>query len=236
MELSKIVEIWKTKLLARIAQDHSAIDITPEQLISQIFQHDPSEDQKYSKWILQTYVNNVIHYFEDFSKTKHALMVFLKHKNSFPLEQRDIQKFKSLSKLEDFVEPFLETKTGRGEKKELSEEVKKETQFVYRGSEGIILTPLTKKASIFWGQHTMWCTSATVAKNYFEEYNKKGPLFVILPKDGTKWQFHLQSSQLMDVLDEEVKLKWFNNKYPWVFENLEFSEEMKTEWRCYSIH
>ncbi len=42
-------------------------------------------------------------------------------------------------------------------------------------------------------------------------------MYVILPNDGSEYQFHLMSGQLMDVNDNSVDFNEFKDKYPWVF-------------------
>jgi hypothetical protein len=126
--------------------------------------------------------------------------------------------------LETLVEPFEDVKSGKEEKRELSANIKSQTKVIYNGSQGKILVPLTQEASMFWGQGTKWCTAAN-KDNMFDEYNKDGHLYIILMNNGEKYQFHLQSGQLMDVRDDEVNFDDFNKKYPWVFQNIKFTEE-----------
>lgn len=89
-----------------------------------------------------------------------------------------------------------------------------------------IVIPETTEASNFFGRGTRWCTAATGAHNYFEEYNKQGPLYIIIFKgeDGKKWQFHPPSGSFMDARDEEIPAKDVLNcdelqhSFPWAAE------------------
>jgi ethanolamine utilization microcompartment shell protein EutS len=223
IDLDKTIAKYGNQLETRIKTDHSAPkDIS--QIIQRIINADPTPNKKYVQWLIRTYLNSGIRYLEDLGRTNAALILFDKNKIRLPVEQRDINKIKSLSDLESLVEPFEDVKSGKEEKRELSANIKSQTKIIYNGSQGKILVPLTQEASMFWGQGTKWCTAAAKS-NMFNYYNKDGNLYIILMNNGEKYQFHLQSGQLMDVRDDEVDFEEFNKKYPWVFQNIKFTEE-----------
>jgi len=223
LDLNKTLSVWGDKLQQRNMSDRNKLQ--PKEIINKIIDADPTKNQQYSLWIIQTYINKGINYLEDLSRVYNALTLFNKFKNKLPINQRDIQKIKKLSELENLVDQFKEVKTGKEVKQNISDEIKKQTKIIYNGQEGKIIIPLTKEASCYLGQNTRWCTAATESENMFNDYNNEGPLYIILPKDGTKWQFHLQSEQLMDEQDDEVDFYEFDNMYPWVFNNIKFSEK-----------
>jgi len=223
LDLNKTLFVWGDKLQQRNMSDHNKYP--PKEIINKIIDSDPTKNQQYSLWIIQTYINKGINYLEDLSRVYNALILFNKFKNKLPINQRDIQKIKKLSELENLVDQFKETKTGKEVKQNISDEIKKQTKIIYNGQEGKILIPLTEESSCFWGKNTRWCTASTETENLFNDYNKDGPLYIILPNDNTKWQFHFQSAQLMNEQDEEIDFNKFNKKYPWVFKNIKFSEE-----------
>jgi hypothetical protein len=223
IDLDKTIAVYGKQLETRIKTDHSAPkDIS--QIIQRIINADPTPNKKYVQWMIRAYLSSGIRYLEDLSRTNAALILFDKNKVRLPVEQRDINKIKSLPDLETLVEPFEDVKSGKEEKRELSANIKSQTKVIYNGSQGKILVPLTQEASMFWGQGTKWCTAAN-KNNMFDEYNKDGHLYIILMNNGEKYQFHLQSGQLMDVKDVKVDFKEFNKKYPWVFQNIKFTEE-----------
>jgi hypothetical protein len=223
VDLDKTIAKYGKQLESRIKTDHSAPkDIS--QIIQRIINADPTPNKKYVQWMIRAYLSSGIRYLEDLSRTNAALILFDKNKVRLPVEQRDINKIKSLPDLETLVEPFEDVKSGKEEKRELSANIKSQTKVIYNGSQGKILVPLTQEASMFWGQGTKWCTAAN-KNNMFDEYNKDGHLYIILMNNGEKYQFHLQSGQLMDVKDVKVDFKEFNKKYPWVFQNIKFTEE-----------
>jgi hypothetical protein len=223
IDLDKTIAVYGKQLEPRIKTDHSAPkDLN--QIVQKFINADPTPNKKYVQWMIRTYLNSGIRYLEDLSRTNAALILFDKNKIRLTVEQRDINKIKSLSDLESLVEPFEDVKSGKEEKRELSANIKSQTKIIYNGSQGKILVPLTKEASMFWGQGTKWCTAAN-KDNMFDNYNKDGHLYIILMNNGEKYQFHLSSAQLMDVKDDEVDFEEFNKKYPWVFKNIKFTEE-----------
>jgi hypothetical protein len=223
IDLDKTIAVYGKQLEPRIKTDHSAPkDLN--QIIQKFINADPTPNKKYVQWMIRTYLSSGIRYLEDLSRTNAALILFDKNKIRLTVEQRDINKIKSLSDLESLVEPFEDVKSGKEEKRELSANIKSQTKVIYNGSQGKILVPLTKEASMFWGQGTKWCTAAN-KDNMFDNYNKDGHLYIILMNNGEKYQFHLSSAQLMDVKDDEVDFEEFNKKYPWVFQNIKFTEE-----------
>lgn len=60
--------------------------------------------------MINTYLKNGINYIEDLDRTRYALELYHKFKHKLPLEQRDINRIKYLSDLEDIVEQFKEQK------------------------------------------------------------------------------------------------------------------------------
>jgi hypothetical protein len=223
IDLDKTIAVYGKQLEPRIKTDHSAPKDL-KQIVQKFINADPTPNKKYVQWMIRTYLNSGIRYLEDLSRTNAALILFDKNKIRLTVEQRDINKIKSLSDLESLVEPFEDVKSGKEEKRELSANIKSQTKIIYNGSQGKILVPLTKEASMFWGQGTKWCTAAN-KDNMFDNYNKDGHLYIILMNNGEKYQFHLSSAQLMDVKDDEVDFNEFNKTYPWVFKNIKFTEE-----------
>ena len=81
---------------------------------------------------------------------------------------------------------------------------KLEGQFKVLGSTSTysVIQPLTFEAERYFGSGTEWWTVAN--KNYFKQYTNKGPLFILLPKDGDKerkMQFHFESNSFADYED-----------------------------------
>ncbi|MDR3208450.1 MAG: hypothetical protein LBT45_01215 [Rickettsiales bacterium] len=66
----------------------------------------------------------------------------------------------------------------------------------------------TYEANCLYGANTHWCTTSKRGSETFDEYNKQGPLIVLIDKTGTgkKYQFHFATSQFMDELDSHVDI------------------------------
>ena len=55
-------------------------------------------------------------------------------------------------------------------------------KIVYEDDKYTIVTPLTHKASCYYGAGTKWCTSSEQSQTHFNNYNSDGKLFYILDK------------------------------------------------------
>ena len=211
---------------------------------------DPSPNDKYTLWILRTYIKGGIQRFEDFvdiftvdldhpegsdSRVGRALRLFDTNKQR--MEIKDINQIKSLSQLEDLVEPFkdMDQRSGKQKKKAVSNKIKQETEVIYKDELGTILIPKTEEASCFWGQGTRWCTASTDSHNYFEHYTSSGsPLYILLLNNGRKLQLHFKSGQFMDEKDLDIEpntdeakaVNWAINSIPGIR-----SELMDTSYR-----
>lgn len=78
---------------------------------------------------------------------------------------------------------------------------------VYEDSNYLIIVPITRAASIFYGKGTKWCTSAAQSTNFFRDYflKQKATLFyVIHKKTGDKFVavYHTPKRQF-DLIDAE---------------------------------
>jgi len=85
---------------------------------------------------------------------------------------------------------------------------------LYNSDQIKVVIPNTKKASIFFGKGTKWCTAAT-KNNMFSNYSKKNdPLYIIMIKGSNeKYQFHFGTKQFMDISDKEINPQELANKY-----------------------
>lgn len=180
-------------------------------------------------------------FFEDLFKVKQNLIRFHANKKTDKIEKKDINQYSNFDELESVVDqlPLETATTTKSERKESK---------VHPGSEIVYETPnwdvikierqdeLGKEAACFYGGNQMksskgetnWCTSAP-GLNYFQNYIKKGPLYVMLPKgENTKfgsnakekgdisglparrYQFHFEDQQFMDPDDRQIDLvKYF---------------------------
>ncbi|PCJ96768.1 MAG: hypothetical protein COA52_00755 [Hyphomicrobiales bacterium] len=215
VDIEKTLKQMGSKLEARIKSDRTATDA--RKVIETALDSDPTPNKQYALWILRTYLNKGINLFEDFSRTGNALEIFHKHKTKMP--KKDINQIKSLSELENMVEAFSDTLSGKEEKAVLSDKIKKETTFVYQSGKDVILIPKTEAASCFWGKGTKWCTAATKGKNEFQRYDDQGTLYIII-KGGKKYQFHMETDSYMNDKDQGLKTNAEMNTVNWFFDKM----------------
>jgi hypothetical protein len=104
---------------------------------------------------------------------------------------------------------------------------KGESATVYEDPIVKVKVPADKPAACYLGQGTKWCTASTKGKNYFKDYNKQGPLYILIPKNpahpGEKYQFQFETNQFKNEqnLDVDLKemLKKFAGFFNWVKDN-----------------
>ena len=203
--LENRIETLKTKVFAdgfdtthdRLAQHRDTSDIVDHFANNA----DPTKKKIHTQWILRQYEKRKIRQ-EDHPRIKEALSNFETHKGK--LEKKDINQYKSLSDVEDAVEPHLGTTTKRQEKKAIKSEG---ADLVHNDEErGVTVHHIkTEQAACSYGAGTKWCTAGK-KDNMFNHYNEDGPMFVI-QHGGRKYQFHNASNQLMDEKDNRVEFK-----------------------------
>lgn len=191
-------------------------------------------------------------YLEDLYKITLDLQKFTRFKSRIEGE-RDLNKL-TPEQLYDAVKDFSleKTKASAEEKKEASITYEHPgADIVFRGNDWVVAKisrkdELGKDAACFYGGHhlepskgeTTWCTSSP-GLNYFKNYIKDGPLYVIIPKNWSgqrgiksglpaeRYQFHFQSNQFKDTYDRELP----NKNSPYfkgdLFEFLNTNPELK---------
>jgi len=185
--------------------------------LNDLYPHDGSVfDKGYFNWLYRMVSSNKLKE-EDFYKVKEYLALFDANKKMLDVENRDINKFKSVPDLYNAIKHFegasseeLMTPSGL-EKKIKKEEVDK----VYEDGEWLVMIPHTERASCLIGKGTKWCTAADKANNMFDSYNNKGNLYVIVNKSSNeKYQLHYESHDIMDASDRPVnKFYFFGEDY-----------------------
>ena len=211
------------QIKAKFIKDRTVDNNTDvETFIANVANHiDPTPNHQYTLWILRMYVKNGIRFHEDLDRVSAALNTFHTYKKQMPI--KDLGQIKSLSELEQMVtnaDVDVEAKSGTQEKKDVSAQAKEESKIFYKGPEGMIVIPETEEASCFWGKGTQWCTASTSSANQFNSYASQGDLYIILPKDGTKWQLHTETNSFLDAQDRTFDLGEWSEEYPWAHDAL----------------
>lgn len=186
----------------------------PIDVYSKIIQADPSYSfekpdklGKYAKWLLSLYIKNKLK-IEDLYKATEYLCAFSRFRTRL-ISSHDIMQYHSLPELYDAVKDFLaQPQSPSKSKAELEKEIKKnEAKRLYEDDEWIAIQPLTRDAAIIYGRNTQWCTAATSSYNYFDYYNSRGPLYILISKkDGRKYQLHIPTKTCCDETDEDLEL------------------------------
>jgi hypothetical protein len=163
---------------------------------------------RYTKILLSLYRNNRLQ-MEDLEKAKEYLTYVYKHNVSI-----DINKITSISDIYNLVKRYMAQ-----DKKELSVILESlgpdDYSTLMNGDEWYIFHPKTEKGSCYLGVNTQWCTtygpyslnpSYRERDNYFNNYNKQGPLYIMINKknENSKYQFHFNSKQYMDPADRQI--------------------------------
>lgn len=181
---------------------------------------DPTPNKEYMRWLCQRYVDGGIRLFEDFSKARQYLERFHEAKRSGYFKRHpehaqyaDIGRFKTVSELGAFV---LESLTASALTSNNEKDRARQDELVKSGAATIVydddtwrvVIPHTQEASCFFGRNTQWCTAATDSDNYFNSYNRDGPLYIVLNKPSNRrWQLHFDTQQFMDERDEPIE-RW----------------------------
>ena len=180
-------------------------------------QTDPSENKQYLNWIMNIYLSgNLLD--EDIYKIPEILNLFTKNKEKLPIESRNINTFTNINTLYGVVSKYdSEEEMSSSEKEKL---VKLEgADQVYDSPNWKIIIPKTEEAACLYGRNTKWCTASEKSYNRFSYYNKQGPLYILIDKNikndrdkMKKLQFHFETEQFMDALDDQIdKTKFFKN-------------------------
>ena len=189
-------------------------------ILKELIDADPLPNKQNSQWLIRLFINNQLK-LEDLSKATNYLSIYEKVKQRAPVEQRDINKVKSLPELYDIISKF-EKEEVKSKAQVAKEEKLEGADRILDNEHWLIITPKTEGAACLYGQETQWCTAASRGGNYFNQYNKQGPLYIIFDKSiketpkknpNKKLQFHFPTSQFMDARDSSIDIGNFFRKH-----------------------
>jgi hypothetical protein len=176
---------------------------------------------KYSKWLLNLFKNKKLK-LEDLYKVKDYIELFDKQsvRNKLSILKRNINNYESLGELAKELEPFKE------DEEILSNQEKKDKNFVKSFNKFDLYIPRTFEDSCILGKGTEWCTATEKTDKWYKKYHKPGRellIFISKEEPKEKYQFHFRTKQFMDKFDEEIDIKEFLNDNPdrneWLKEN-----------------
>jgi HEAT repeat protein len=195
--LSKIKEIFKDKI--DTSHDALAQHKDSDAIVDHFATHaDPTQNKAHTQWIVGRYREGEFRQ-EDHPRIREALSTFdrpaVKAALKASKKPTDINQYKSLSDLEDAVEPHKEAISGKQEEKKIKSEG---ADLIHNDKDlGVTVHHIkTEEASCSYGAGTRWCTAGE-KKNDFHRLNKQGPIHII-QHQGRKYQFHIESNQFMD--------------------------------------
>ena len=206
--LEKTLDIYTPKFLDAEALYDSNEEETKE-YIKHLISLDPTYKEgsnftgDYGVWILDKYLKyhnqNKIDVFDRYDITQ-LLNDFINVKQSLP--NKDIGSYKTLEDLLDAI--YSVELTDRQKERRLRKS--KDYHIVYKDDDWTVYVPDTYAGSCTLGKGTSWCTAYSENDEYYQEYTKQGPLYIIINNNdkSEKYQFHYPSEQFMDKDDEEI--------------------------------
>lgn len=228
----KITETQLKKLkslLIEITVDDAYIKFykdIPKEEYDLIVNADPFSKPKflspYAKWLLKIYKNKQLK-LEDLERATEYIQTFDKFKQS-EFKNIDYDKFKTLGELGNIVKNKLDYSSYESGKQVDLCSVIDGAKKVYEDEKWCVIIPETEYASCYYGRGTEWCTTwgeksfddrHKSKTNRFDYYDKTGPLFININKSDyeDRYQFHFETSQFMDIDDNEIELfEFIDNK------------------------
>jgi hypothetical protein len=165
----------------------------------------------YATWLIKRVVDGLIKP-EDVYKFKEYLNAFNRRKRDY--ESSDIATIRDSQALQGFIDTSIELiekeKQDKSTAKGLSKQ-DKYADFKIGEVDGFTVYELPKGRTDLYGTScelgsgTQWCTATGKTDYHFEEYIKRGPLYIFI-KGDQKYQFSFSAKQFMDKKDRPVAI------------------------------
>lgn len=214
----KVKERFK-RILQQNVKDKNGIDLSPNHL-QLMMEFDPSKRGKYLRWMTDLFKNSDSEILmEDLYKIEESLELFEKIKFKLKLEERNVLNYHTLQDLWDAIKIYKDDKDFILSKNQLNGDTIVDGEFdVLLDTDSYsVIVPKTHRSSCYWGSGTRWCTSHSSNERTYLDYADKGPLVIIYHKLGDikdNVQFHIETSQYMDVEDRPIDPEGLFAKYP----------------------
>jgi hypothetical protein len=207
---------------------------TKEQICFCLENIDPTQNNKYLRWIISSVLNDNLKLSECDMKTPEDSQIntilsdFSKYQKYFEISKRSLSSYKNLTEIKNSITYIKENNkpSGRIKKRLDQSNAYQETLFLEPLDLGItqiknwakdmkVISPLTEYASCWWGKGTKWCTSSTKSINMFNHYHHKSPIFIIVLSNGDKLQLwkYKNDNQFMNELDKPVNIKYIEQHW-----------------------
>lgn len=181
-------------------------DARLDALLSGLEAMDPSPTKKYVLWLARQYLKGAFR-IEDAPRVKDVVARYVAFRPQFKRlgHDPDLNRY-GFHALEALLDRLSGTKLAEPEAAASRDDVK----VLYDGPYGTLAVPTTMAAAIDLGRGTKWCTAwADPARNRFDSYASKGPLYVWRDRTGDKYQFHFETKQFMDSSDQSISQELF---------------------------
>ena len=217
------------RTLSRVSPEKIAASISPEKrsdminlILSAIEAKDPTPNKAYTPWIAKMYAKAGGGLrIEDINRNDLIrLYDVAKKRRMIKPEHADINRFGFYQDFEDTMENdynnLYDVEKGKEQKEGSASKV-------FENGDVLVVVPHDEAAACRYGADTHWCTAATRGQNYFDQYNRQGKLYILIPKkpqhDKEKYQLHFPSGQFMDENDEDVYLSFLlTERFPELLE------------------
>ena len=167
-------DVTRQKLAKELDAIAKAERTTPEDVLVQVEQIDPTKNKQYVLWLVKQLVKRQFR-LEDAHRVTELLTNFISVKNRLPLDQRDIGRF-DFYKLDDLIDKTMNVELEKDTATSNSTfPVVPGSKVLYNGPLGQLSIPETEEASCELGRGTKWCTAAE-KNNMFDSYSQKGLL------------------------------------------------------------
>jgi len=209
-ELANMInEMTKNGTIEKLDQT-KAIEV----ILAAIELKDPTSNKQYTQWLARMYSKGNIKY-EDLNRHNMIGMYEIgKKRKLIKPEHKDINKFKTYQEFENVMFNNYDLDEIFGTEEDETE--KPQAKKVFENEEVLIVVPQNEAAACKYGKGTRWCTSAVHSHNYFSQYNRMGPLYILIPKrpqhNGEKYQIHFETCSFMDENDLGVDADFLLNK------------------------
>lgn len=218
-ELNPKVKERFHRILQQKIKDTENIPLDAQGLLM-MFNADPTKRGKYLRWMTDLYkdLSSSI-FFEDLYKVTESLELFEKVQHKLNLEERNILNYNNLNELWDKIKGYKDDVEFTLSKKQLNGDTPVDGEFdVLLDNELYsVIVPKTHRSACYWGSGSRWCTAHSGYDRTYWGYAEKGPVVIIYYKKGeikNNIQFHIETSQYMDLEDRPIDPEGMFAKYP----------------------
>lgn len=178
---------------------------------------DPTQDGRYTEWIVKTWANGGIRYAEDLERTRIALDKLVRFGRQLEEPQRDVNRYRTLGELERTVLDLGPVNPAKQRRKELERQMAVRSDpetwnWRFRSADYGVVTPRNhaESCAIAAWPRTTWCTAVRDSARQYEHYVSSGPLYIVIVPGNIRsrddirrmWQVHFDGEEL-SIMDEE---------------------------------